>query len=142
MKENGVLGFICANRWMKNRYGGPLRQKVADGFNLRAFIDLERADAFHSEVIAYPAITVIQRSSERRTLVALGNRDTAAGLDELVVNLNAAIGGGIPVGNGFEITEMTNVACRRDPWLLDAPEILTILRDLEHRFQTLAYLRS
>ncbi len=29
LEEQGHLGFICADRWMKNRYGGPLRQLVA-----------------------------------------------------------------------------------------------------------------
>src|SRR5260370_613712 len=26
LSKGGTLGFICADRWMKNRYGGPLRQ--------------------------------------------------------------------------------------------------------------------
>ncbi len=30
--KGGALGFICADRWMKNRYGGPLRSLVANGF--------------------------------------------------------------------------------------------------------------
>jgi hypothetical protein len=137
LRENGVIGFICANRWIKNKYGGPLRQKVGDGFHLRFFIDLERADAFHSEVIAYPAITVIQRSSAKRTLVALGNRDSAVGLDEVVTDLKAAAGGVLRAEDGGEIGELANVAHGQDPWLLDAPEILTILRKMEHRFPPL-----
>jgi len=36
--ESGTLGFICANRWMKNKYGGPLRAKIVDGFRLRHYI--------------------------------------------------------------------------------------------------------
>ncbi len=27
--KGGSLGFICADRWMKNRYGGPLRKLVS-----------------------------------------------------------------------------------------------------------------
>jgi len=26
LAPGGALGFICADRWMKNRYGGPLRR--------------------------------------------------------------------------------------------------------------------
>lgn len=137
LREGGVLGFICANRWLKNKYGGPLRQKVGEGFHLEFFIDLERADAFHSEVIAYPAITVIRRAPTSRTLVALSNRDTAAGLDQVVVDLMAAAerpGAAVEVPG---IAELVDIACGRDPWLLDAPEILNLLRSLEHRLPTL-----
>jgi type I restriction-modification system DNA methylase subunit len=30
LAPDGRLGFICADRWMKNRYGGPLRRMVAE----------------------------------------------------------------------------------------------------------------
>lgn len=33
LAEGGHLGFICADRWMKNRYGGPLRRLVAEQFH-------------------------------------------------------------------------------------------------------------
>ena len=29
LATGGQLSFICADRWMKNRYGGPLRAMVA-----------------------------------------------------------------------------------------------------------------
>ena len=32
LAPGGQLGFICADRWMKNRYGGPLRRFVAAKF--------------------------------------------------------------------------------------------------------------
>ena len=32
LKDGGLLGFICADRWMKNKYGGPLRAMVARGY--------------------------------------------------------------------------------------------------------------
>jgi len=55
LDADGVLGFICANRWLKNRYGGPLRDKISKGYWLKNFINMEGVDAFHAEVIAYPA---------------------------------------------------------------------------------------
>lgn len=33
LAEGGTLGFICADRWMKNRYGGPLRNFVSKKFH-------------------------------------------------------------------------------------------------------------
>ena len=34
LSPGGQLGFICADRWMKNKYGGPLRKLVSDRFHL------------------------------------------------------------------------------------------------------------
>jgi len=61
LAHRGVLGFICANRWLKNHYGGPLRRKIARNFALTHYINMDGRDAFHSEVIAYPAISIIRR---------------------------------------------------------------------------------
>lgn len=55
LNPGGVLGFICADRWMKNRYGRPLRELVASGYHLRAFVDMVDTPAFTTDVIAYPA---------------------------------------------------------------------------------------
>jgi Eco57I restriction-modification methylase/TaqI-like C-terminal specificity domain len=137
LREEGRLGFICANRWLKNKYGGPLRHKICDSFALRYFIDLERADAFHAEVDAYPAITVIQRSSARRCFVALNNRETATGLGAVAEKMIIGARDGALVDDQSEIGILVDVARGRDPWLLDAPEILPALRSLEQRFPSL-----
>ena len=34
LSKSGTLGFICADRWMNNRYGGPLRRLAAEQFHL------------------------------------------------------------------------------------------------------------
>ncbi|WP_419641953.1 Eco57I restriction-modification methylase domain-containing protein, partial [Thiolapillus sp.] len=61
LAKGGTLGFICSDRWMKNKYGGPLRAMVSNGYHLKAYVDMVDTDAFHSEVVAYPAITIISR---------------------------------------------------------------------------------
>ena len=140
LKDGGVLGFICANRWIKNKYGGPLREKVANGFHLRYFIDLEQADAFQAEVIAYPAITVIERSAADRTLV-VESRGTVQGLDELVAGLLSARPSkrksAGSTSTSANIAVLTDVMRGRDPGLLDTPAILPILSGLEAGFPTL-----
>ena len=55
---------------MKNRYGGPLRNLVAKNFHLKIYVDMVDTPAFHSEVIAYPAITVITREAPGATRIA------------------------------------------------------------------------
>jgi len=59
LKPNGLHCFICANRWLKNEYGKKLRRLVASCFRLEKIINLENADAFQENVLAYPAITLI-----------------------------------------------------------------------------------
>lgn len=60
LKRGGKHCFICANRWMKNQYGKNLRELVARYYNLTTIINMEGADAFDEEVLAYPAITLIE----------------------------------------------------------------------------------
>ena len=62
LKPGGRHCFICANRWLKNEYGRKLRKLVARCFRLEAIINLERADAFQEDVLAYPAITLISNN--------------------------------------------------------------------------------
>lgn len=60
LAPNGKHCFICSNRWLKNVYGKKMRQLVAQQYNLRFIINLEQADAFQEEVLAYPAVTLIE----------------------------------------------------------------------------------
>jgi hypothetical protein len=65
LESGGTLGFICADRWMKNKYGGPLRALVGRNYHLKYYVDMVDTAAFQSEVSAYPAITVITREKPR-----------------------------------------------------------------------------
>lgn len=136
LRQGGRLGFICANRWLKNKYGGPLRAKVAKSFDLPFFVDMVDTDAFHSEVIAYPAITVIERpgrSSPSGVTRVASRPEVAAGS---LRKLAAALLNGGPESDE-RIREVTGVASGRDPWLLDAPDELLLIRGLEARFPLL-----
>lgn len=59
LSPGGLHCFICSNRWLKNEYGKKLRLMVARYYQLRTILNLEQADAFQEEVMAYPAITII-----------------------------------------------------------------------------------
>jgi hypothetical protein len=83
LEKGGNLGFICADRWMKNRYGGPLRDLVAKNFHLKIYVDMMDTPAFHTEVIAYPAVTVIAREKGKATRVAHRPEISAAALTGL-----------------------------------------------------------
>jgi methylase of polypeptide subunit release factors len=63
LNPGGACGFICADRWMRNQYGAELRELITSAFAVEAVIEMHTADAFHDEVDAYPAITVIRRQA-------------------------------------------------------------------------------
>ena len=60
LKPQGKHCFICANRWMKNEYGKKLRSLIAQNYRLDTIINMERANVFQENVLAYPAITLIE----------------------------------------------------------------------------------
>lgn len=131
--DEGVLGYICANRWLKNRYGGPLREKITNGYWLKYFIDMEAADAFHSEVIAYPAITIFQRAAPklavRKPTRAVGSGTLAT--QPLPVLVNALLH---PSDDSSAIAEFKLDAIGSAPLLLDDIPRLVLLRRLESTF--------
>lgn len=130
LAERGGLSFICADRWMKNRYGGPLRKLVSERFHLRAFVDMVDTPAFLSDVIAYPAIFVIGNERGNITRIAKRPAIDRGGLQDLA---NALTGDG---ANG-SVQEVGAVAAGSEPWLLEGFESLAIVRRLEARFPAL-----
>lgn len=131
LAKGGALGFICADRWMKNRYGGPLRKLVADRFHLKIYVDMVNTPAFHSDVIAYPAITVITRQKPGPTRIA---HRPAIERESLAV-LSAELLASGPPGDG--VREFQGVAAGPEPWLLEAPDQLALVRRLEAEFPKL-----
>ena len=67
LNEGGKHCFICSNRWLKNEYGKKFRALVATQYALRNIINIEQADAFQEEVLAYPAITLIEKGKADET---------------------------------------------------------------------------
>ncbi|MER8224742.1 N-6 DNA methylase [Streptomyces sp. NPDC094143] len=70
LKEGGALGFICADRWMRNQYGRELRKLIASRFSVDSVIVMHDVDAFEDRVAAYPAVTIIRNSPQSDTMVA------------------------------------------------------------------------
>ena len=133
LSKGGNLGFICADRWMKNRYGGPLRNLVAKHFHLKVYVDMAKTSAFHSDVIAYPAITIISRTSAGPTRIAHNpaiNRCTLASLSEefRVPSLPKVAG---------KVRELDQITNGTEPWLLESSDQMALIRRLEQRFPAL-----
>lgn len=132
LAPGGHLGFICADRWMKNRYGAPLRQKVAKDFHIRAFIDMVDTPAFQSDVIAYPAIVVVSRNTPAPTRVAIRPKIDRPTLSRIAKAVWAP-----KLSTDCDVTEVAAVTAGPDPWLFEAPDQLRLVRRLESEFPTL-----
>jgi len=132
LDKNGILGFICADRWMKNKYGGALRAMVAKDYHLAFYVDMIDTPAFTSEVIAYPAITVIKRAKPGLTRVAHKPQICSDTLSSLVQAMQSK-----EIPNGSGVTEVAEIAKHREPWILQSFDQLAVARRLEAEFQPL-----
>jgi hypothetical protein len=127
LSERGVLSFICADRWLLNKYGAPLRALLAERYRVQCYIDLHRASPFESEVIAYPSIFVIGRGQTSQVVV--GKLETASAEE------CAALALGLNSGAAAEsIARYDTWFTGDEPWVISSPEQLRTLRDLEARF--------
>lgn len=78
LKPGGRVGFICADRWMRNQYGVVLRDRVSSRYSVQHVWTMHDVDAFESAVSAYPAITVLANQPQGTAVVA----DTTAAFGE------------------------------------------------------------
>jgi hypothetical protein len=132
LAPNGSLGFICADRWMKNRYGGPLRRMVAQGYRLKYYVDMVNTNAFDSDVLAYPAITVITREQGGPTRLAHRPAIEHSMLSELAQKMT-----GSTRDNGTLVKEIEGVVFDDAPWILESSDQTAIVRRLEENFPEL-----
>lgn len=132
LAPGGCCGFICSDRWMKNRYGGPLRAFVANGFHLRTYVDMVNTPAFHTDVVAYPAITIIAREAPGPTRIAHCPEIDRESLADLAAELT-----GTTPDLARGVREIACVTAGAEPWILDASDQLALVRRLEASFPTL-----
>lgn len=133
LAEDGHLGFICSDRWMKNRYGGPLRKLIAERFHLKVYVDMVDTQAFQSEVTAYPAITVISRQKPGTTRIANNPSINRATLAALTKELKAHR---LSNCNGV-LHEFTRIPYDGEPWLFNSYNKTALIRRIEQQFPKL-----
>ena len=128
LNDDGVLSFICTDRWTKNRYGSSLRKFISQSFQLDLFVDMYGQNAFQSEVLTYPAITQISKRSNKQTII-IHNPKINDSLSNLVTmslrNCNVKFKGGIirkDVVNGDK------------PWMFGSLDELNLINRLENEF--------
>lgn len=65
LTKEGSLCFICADRWLQNRYGTRLRSFVSRDYSLDIHIRMHGVNVFQDEVSSYPAISLIRPGTGR-----------------------------------------------------------------------------
>lgn len=130
LSPSGMLSYICADRWVSNKYGAPLRELVTSKYRIHCYVDLHRASPFESEVIAYPSIFVLgPGKAEQVSVVAMENASAAE-----CAGVAAAIAGRGAVPQGTSLSTYDTWFQGAEPWVLSSPAHLRVLRALEQMF--------
>ena len=137
LKPGGKVGFICADRWMRNQYGAALRDLVASRYAIEHVWTMHDVDAFEAEVSAYPAITVLGNHPQGSAIVA----DTTAAFG---ASSAAALGQAVRDEAFTEYSGVGVIAHRLPHWFdggelwpTGSPARLALIEHLNDRFSPL-----
>jgi adenine-specific DNA-methyltransferase len=137
LRHGGALGFICADRWMRNQYGQRLRSMVATRFSVETVIEMHDVDAFDEEVNAYPSVTVLRAQKQGPAIVATAHRE----FDEAAarrIRIWASRKGNIRLSDPtFEAARMPAWFGDIASWPTGSPERLALVARLERDLPTL-----
>jgi hypothetical protein len=139
LRPEGVLGFICADRWMRNAYGTRLRAMISSEWAVESLVSMTGVDAFEQMVDAYPAITVIRRRRQEAGPLVVEARET---FDEnsaaQLVGLARSIEDRRPRKDAhFTAARLHNWFDGSGGWPTGSPERLALIADLEASFPSL-----
>ena len=132
--SEGMLGFICPNRFTRNRYGTKLRSHITKDFKLHQAIDLSQASPFEPEVLAYPGIYIIGRGRTSAVDFFHMKHATPAECSEVIATLR---GGDSPEQNGVRYHRYEEWFSGEEPWITESPDHLDFVRRLEAQYPTL-----
>ena len=136
LTDGGVLGFICADRWMRSAYGAELRRMTGAAFGVEAVIEMHDAPAFENEVAAYPAVIVIRRAQQGQALVASAGPEAGQSPDGRSLAAAVAMlarGREEPIP-GFSAAVVDRWFRGTGPWPSLEPHRLALLQRLEAQF--------
>ncbi|MET8870323.1 Eco57I restriction-modification methylase domain-containing protein [Nonomuraea sp. NPDC004580] len=137
LKSGGKLGFICADRWMRNQYGRDLRQMIARQYSLDLALIMHDVDAFHDHVSAYPAITIISNRPQGDAIAAdagadFGPEQARALLSWIAQDQEQRIDAA-----SYHAARLPHWFSGHDSWPAASPARLAMLEDLGDRFRPL-----
>ena len=137
LKPEGKLAFICADRWMRNQYGGELRKLISDRYATDSVIVMHDVDAFEEQVSAYPAITLLRNGKQRTAKIIEANasldEESAAAIAPWVTNPRQKA----PTSEAYSAAKLPGWFEGPGLWPSASPQDLELLTDLESRFAPL-----
>jgi adenine-specific DNA-methyltransferase len=136
LRPGGRLGYICADRWMRNAYGSGLRQLIGERYAVQTLWQMHDVDAFETEVSAYPAITVLAKTPQAKVTVL----DTTAdfGPDSAVeAKQFTASDSSEGQGQGWVGARLDDWFEGPDLWPAGGPKQIRLVEDLAERFPSL-----
>ncbi|MBS1880431.1 MAG: SAM-dependent DNA methyltransferase [Actinobacteria bacterium] len=138
LRDDAMLGFICADRWMRNAYGARLRAMVSEEWAVDTIISMTGVDAFEDEVDAYPAITILRRGEQNQGPLAVEatSRFDSTSASE-VVELTAGSKTDHVHRPGYRGARLAAWFSGPEGWPHGSPDRLAAIADLEARYPPL-----
>ncbi|MEU6860441.1 Eco57I restriction-modification methylase domain-containing protein [Glycomyces sp. NPDC046736] len=137
LRSGGFLGFICADRWMRNQYGQSLRHLIGSKFAMETTISMHDVDAFEEPVAAYPAITVIRSGKQGDAAVVEATKDFNQVSAAELVKWIASESPQQTQHRDFEAARLGHWFSGTDFWPTGSPARIAVLDKLAQRFPTL-----
>jgi hypothetical protein len=139
LRDKGRLGYLCADRWMRNQYGARLRTMVETSYAVDACVVLHDVDAFEDRVAAYPAITVIRKGNQGPALVADADpefdKSSAARLTDAWHRGSEST---VEDTDKFQMSWVPGWFTNQSSWPAAPPHRLALMAELESRLPTLS----
>jgi adenine-specific DNA-methyltransferase len=142
LKPGGVLGFICADRWMRNQYGRRLRQLIADRFSVEAIITMHDVDAFDEPVSAYPAVSILRQAPQGAAVVADTGRSFSPDGAAALLAWTREQDHQPMVSEQYGVARLPHWFDGADSWPTGSPNRLALIEDLNDRFPLLEDQRT
>lgn len=142
LNPNGVLSFVCADRWMHNAYGKKLRGFVVDRFSVEAVWEMHGVNAFTEEVSAYPAVTQIRRAKQGTVTVVVCNDNFNEASAARLLNWSTATSKTALSHPDFKADQLPHWFNTDDIWPSASLERLAVIEQLEDRFQPIESERT
>ncbi|WP_078869687.1 MULTISPECIES: Eco57I restriction-modification methylase domain-containing protein [unclassified Streptomyces] len=137
LNPGGRLGFICADRWMRNQYGRRLRQLVTSHFSMDLALVMHDVDAFEDQVSAYPAITIISNRPQGEAVAADTTRAFGRIQAREFADWHAKPASESVTTTTFQAARMPHWFPDEDSWPAASPARLAVLEELTERFRLL-----
>jgi hypothetical protein len=131
LAPEGRLSFICADRWITNRYGKRLRELVTTRFATDAYVQIQSGSPFEEDVSAYPSIFVFRHGMVKPTRVYRIVGDDESSASALAEDFDS----------GSQDSKIAEVHPTwfggQSPWILTGSVHLELLQQLEATHPTL-----